>query len=123
MMRTLLGCACAVAMTHAVRAEECARPLERFAADVKAAAESTGGAEVTLQGGEAKRFLAYLNTKIGEPTDYQGDAVVIRLIPGDASTGRAMLVAATNGCMHEPALVLSPAAFMLAYKAARGDGV
>ncbi|MBV8567003.1 MAG: hypothetical protein JO163_15215 [Methylobacteriaceae bacterium] len=80
-----------------------------------------GGRAIRLDGVEAAGFLDYLNNRIGDPTDYKGDTLIIGFYP---DLGYVLVGFVLNGCADQGTLVkLDPTSFMKAYEAARGTTV
>ncbi len=118
----MLGLA-SIASLPTARAAE--RPACQSADAVRSQAEvgsaQHGGAATRLDGVEAVVFLDYLNTKIGEPTDYKGDSLIIGFYP---DLGYALVGFVVNGCADQKNLVkLDVESFLRAYRAARGVAV
>ncbi len=79
------------------------------------------GKALELSGQEAARFLDYLNTRIGDPTDYKGDSLVIGVYP---DLGYVLVAFIVNGCADQKNLVrIDPESFKRAYQAAHGVAV
>ncbi|MBV9219438.1 MAG: hypothetical protein JO366_18830 [Methylobacteriaceae bacterium] len=80
-----------------------------------------GGRALRLDGPDAAKFLDYLNNRIGDPTDYKGDSLIIGLYP---DLGYVLIGFIVNGCADQNNLVkLDADNFMRAYHAARGVSV
>ena len=77
-----------------------------------------GGRALRLDGPDAAKFLDYLNNRIGDPTDYKGDTLIIGLYP---DLGYVLIGFIINGCADQNNLVkLDADNFMRAYHATRG---
>jgi hypothetical protein len=90
--------------------------------DIKQLAEigsaKHGGTVLRLDGSDAADFLNFLNKRIGDPSDYKGDTLIIGLYP---DLGYALISFVINGCADTNNLVkLDAENFMRAYRAARG---
>lgn len=105
-------------LSGAARTAECAHSIAEIEGLVWQAARKEHDAELTLTGEQARRFLDYLNTKVGEPTDYKGDALVLALAQDHVTIFRGL-----GGCTLPGAVAMDINSFMSAYKAAVGESV
>src|SRR5262249_1097377 len=109
-----------VAYMPTAQADEAARC--QSADDMKNQAEEGsakhGGKALRLDGPHAAIFLDYLNNRIGDPTNYKGDTLIIGLYP---DVGYVLVGFIVHGCADTRNLVkLDPESFVKAYRATRG---
>ena len=120
LLSAALGIAALVAHWPAAHADEGLKCMS--AEDIQGQAEvgsvRHGGRSLRLDGADAALFLDYLNNRIGDPTDYKADTLIVGLYP---DLGYVLVAFIVDGCADQRALVrLDPSSFVRAYRAARG---
>jgi hypothetical protein len=115
-----LGLAALVMYLPAAHADQ--TPTCQSADDMKNQVEmgSTkhGGKALRLDGPGAAIFLDYLNNRIGDPTDYRGETVIVGLYP---DLGYVLVGFVVHGCADQQHVVkVDPGSFIRAYRAASG---
>jgi hypothetical protein len=108
-----------LAPARATAASAC-QSADAVKVEAEAGTARHGGTAIRLDGIEAAGFVDYLNTRVGEPTDYRGESVIIGLYP---DLGYALVGFVVHGCADTQLVKIDPESFLRAYKAARGTRV
>src|SRR5581483_10877417 len=99
-------------------------PVCQSAQEIKSEADEGsakhGGLALRLDGPDAASFLDYLNTKIGDPTDYKADSLIVGIYP---DLGYALVGFILNGCAEPDLVKIDLGSFLRAYSAVTGVSV